>query len=109
MNASEGADDPLEALRTDIETTRSELTETVNELSDRLSPKKRVGIVTDSTKHVVGHAHDLTKDTAAKAQDVAKVGVTRGRRLTDGRELQLLGAVLVVVALFGWRLRRHRR
>ncbi len=114
MNASEGADDPVEALRTDIETTRAELAETVDELSDRLSPKKRVGAVTEgvteSTKQVVGQAHDLTKETATKAQDVAKVGVTRGRQLTDGRKRQVLGtAVLVVGLLLAWRLWNHRR
>lgn len=114
MNASEGADDPVEALRTDIEATRAELADTVNELSDRLSPKKRVGAVTEgvseSTKQVVGQAHDLTKETAAKAQGVAKVGVTRGRQLSDGRERQVLGAVVLVVALvLGWRLWKLRR
>jgi hypothetical protein len=114
MNASEGADDPVEALRTDIETTRAELTETVDELSDRLSPRKRVGAVTEgvteNTLQVVGQAHDFTKDTAAKAQDVAKGGVARGRQLSDGRERQILGAVVLVVGLFlGWRLWKHRR
>ena len=114
MIAREGADDQVEALRTDIETTRVELAETVNELSDRLSPKKRVGAVTqgvtEGTKQVVGQAQDLTKDTTAKAQDVAKVGITRGRQLTDGREQQFLAAVVLVVGLFlGWRLWKHRR
>lgn len=114
MNAIDDADDPVEALRTDIETTRAELAETVNELSDRLSPKKRVGAVTEGvtegTKQMVGQAQDLTKDTAAKAQDVAKVGVERTRQLTDGRERQLLGAAVLVVGLFlGWRLWKQRR
>jgi hypothetical protein len=110
----EEAEDPVEALKADIETTRADLAETVNELSDRLRPKKRVGAVaegvTESTKQVVGHAHDLTKDTAAKAQDVAKVGATRGRQLTDGRERQVLGAVVLIIGLFlGWRLWKQRR
>ena len=114
MNASESADDPVEALRTDIETTRAELAETVNELSDRLSPKNRVGAVTEdvteSTKQVVGQAHDLTKETAAKAQDVAKVGFTRGRQFSDGRDRQVLGAAMLAVALLlGWRLWKLRR
>ena len=113
MNASEGADDPVEALRTDIAATRSELAETVNELSVRLNPKKRVGAVTqgvtETTKQAVGQAQDVTKDTAAKVQDVAKVGITRGRQLIGNRERQLLGLVLVVGLLLGWRLWKQRR
>ena len=90
------------------------MAETVNELSDRLNPKKRVSTVTqgvtEGTKQVVGQAQDLTKDTAAKAQDVAKVGITRGRRLSDGKERQILGAAVLVVGLFmGWRLWKRRR
>ena len=113
MNASEGADDPVEALRTDIAATRSELAETVNELSVRLNPKKRVGAVTqgvtETTKQAVGQAQDVTKDTAAKVQDVAKVGITRGRQLIGNRERQLLGLVLVVGLFLGWRLWKQRR
>lgn len=114
MTALDGADEQVEALRTDIETTRVELAETVNELSDRLSPKKRVGAatkgVTEGTRQVVGQVHDLTEDTAAKAQDVAKGGVTPGRQLADGRERQVFGAVVLVVGLYlGWRLWKHRR
>jgi hypothetical protein len=114
MNASGGVEDPVEVLKTDIETTRAELADTANELSDRLSPKKQVAAVaqdvTESTKQAVGQAQDVTKDTAAKAQAVAKVGITRGRQLADGRGPQLIGAVALVVGLFlVWRLRRHNR
>ncbi len=108
------SEDPVEAVRSDIEVTRAELVETVNELSDRLSPKKRVGAVTQdvtaSTKQVVGHAQELTKDSATKAQDVAKVGITRSRQLADGRERRLIGAVALVAGLFFvWRLWKPRR
>ncbi len=114
MSASDGAHDPVDAVRTDIETTRADLAETVNELSNRLSPKKQVTAVTDgvaeSTKQVVGLAQDLTKDTALKAQDVAKVGITRSRQLTEGREPQLIGAVLLAAGLFVvWRVRKRGR
>lgn len=113
MNANEEPD-PVEAVSTDIEVTRAELVETVNELSDRLNPTKRVAVVaqsaTDSTKHVVDQAEDLTKDAAAKAQDVAKAGARRSRHLTDGRERQLVGAALLVVGLIlVWRLWRRRQ
>ncbi len=114
MNASQGADDPIEALRTDIETTRNELTATVNELSERLSPKKRIGAVTqgvtENTRQVVGHAQGLTKDTAARAQDAARVGIAQGRHIADGREQKLIGsAALVVGLLVIWRLWKHHR
>jgi Protein of unknown function (DUF3618) len=108
------SEDPVEVLRSDIETTRAELVETVNELSDRLSPKKRVGAVsqsvTENTKQVVGHAQQLTKDSATKAQGVAKVGITRSRRIAQGRVRQLVGAVVLVGSLFlAWRLWKARR
>ncbi len=114
MSAIDDDNDPVEALRIDTEVTRAELAETVSELSDRLSPKKQAAAVaqgvTESTKQVVGQAHDVTKDTATKAQDVAKVGITRGRQLTDGMEPQLIGAVAVVIGLLiVWRLWKHRR
>ena len=68
--------DSVDAVRSDIEATRTELVETVTELSDRLNPTKRVAAVTqsvsDSAKDAVEQAGEVTKDTAAKAQDVAK-------------------------------------
>ena len=114
MSVSEGFEDPVEALRSDIEETRAELVETVNELSDRVSPKKRVDAVTqgvtESTKQAIGQAQELTKGSATKAQDVARVGITRSRQLTDGREQQLIGAVVLVAGVFVvWRLWKHRR
>jgi MYXO-CTERM domain-containing protein len=46
----------------------------------------------------------------AKAEDVAKASVRRGRQLSDGREAQLIGAaVLVVGLLLLWRRRRRQR
>ncbi len=90
MSNSEDSDsvepDSVEAVRSDIEATRTELVETVTELSDRLNPTKRVAAVTqsvsDSAKDVVDQAGEVTKDTAAKAQDVAKSGLRRGRQLS---------------------------
>lgn len=104
----------IEAVRTDIEATRAELVETVNELSDRLNPAKRVAAVTqgasDTTKHVVEQAGDLTRDAAAKAQNVAKAGVDRGRQLNGDRQKQLVGSALLVVGLIVvWRLWRRRQ
>jgi hypothetical protein len=106
--------DSVEAVRSDIEATRTELDETVTELSDRLNPTKRVAAATQSVsqsaKDIVDQAGEVTKDTAAKAQDVAKSGLGRGRQLSDGRELQLIGsAVLVVGLVLAWRLWRRRR
>ncbi len=104
----------VDAVRSDIDATRTELVETVTELSDRLNPTKREAAVSqsgsDNAKDVVEHGGAVTKDTAAKAQDVAKSGVRRGRQLSDGRESQLIGAVVLLVGLvLVWRLwRRHR-
>jgi hypothetical protein len=112
MNASEG-DGAVVALRSDIETTRADLAETVNELSDRLNPTKRVSAathgVTETTKQVVSQAQDLTKGTTAKAQNVAEAGITRGRQLTQNRQRQILGLVLIGGLFVGWRLWKHRR
>jgi hypothetical protein len=113
MNAGEGADDQVEALRTDIETTSVELAETVNELSNRLDAKKRVGAVTEGvaegTKQVVGHAQELTKESATKAQDLAMVWISRSRQLADGRR-QLIGAAALIAGLFLMgHLLKHRR
>jgi Protein of unknown function (DUF3618) len=104
----------VEAVRIDIEATRADLAETVNELSDRLSPKKRFASVTqdaaDNTKQVVEQAQALTKDSATKAQNAAKVGVSRARMLTKGREPQILGAAILTFGLIlGWRLSRNRQ
>jgi hypothetical protein len=105
--------DSVEAVRSDIDATRTELVETVIELSDRLNPTKRVAAVTqnvgDSAKDVVEQAGDVTKDAAAKAQDVAKSGVRRGRQLSDGREPQLIGVAALMVGLVLVWLWRHRR
>jgi hypothetical protein len=104
----------VESVRSDIEATRGDLVETVTELSDRLNPTKRVAAVaqgvSESAKDVVDQAGEVTKDTAAKAHDVAKVGVRRGRQISDGREAQLIGvAVLVVGLVLLWRRRRGQR
>jgi hypothetical protein len=118
MSNSEDPDfiepDSAEAIKSDVEATRTELAETVAELSDRLNPTKRVAAVTeslsDSAKEVVEQAGAVTKDTAAKAQDVAKSGVRRGRQLSDGREPQLVGAAVLLVGLvLVWRLWSRRR
>lgn len=106
--------DSVDAVRSDIEATRTESVETVTELSDRLNPTKRVAAVTqsvsDSAKDAVEQAGEVTKDTAAKAQDVAKSRVRRGRELSDGREPQLIGAAVLLVGLvLVWRLWRRRR
>ena len=45
MSESEGPEDRVEALTSDIEATRADLTETVTELSNRLSPTKQAGAV----------------------------------------------------------------
>jgi cell division septum initiation protein DivIVA len=113
MSATEDPDS-IEAVRADIEETRADLVETVNELSDRLNPAKRVAAVTqgasDTTKHVVGQAGDLTKDAAAKAQNVAKASVNRSRQMSSDRQKQLLGSALLVVGLVVvWRLWRRRQ
>ena len=112
MNASDD-DGAVDALRSDIETTRVDLAETVNELSDRLNPTKRVSAttqgVTETTKQVVSQAQDLTKGTAAKAQNVAEAGMTRSRQLTQNRQRQILGLVLIGGLFVGWRLWKHRR
>jgi cell division septum initiation protein DivIVA len=113
MSATEDPDS-IEAVRTDIEATRAELVETVNELSDRLDPAKRVSAVTqgasDTTKHVVEQAGDLTKDAAAKAQDVAKASVNRSRQISGDRQKQLLGSALLAVGLIVvWRVWRRRQ
>lgn len=106
--------DSVEEIRSDIEATRTELVETVAELSDRMNPTKRVAAVTQSVsgsaKDVVEEAGEATKDTAAKAQDLAKSGVRRGRQLSNGREPQLVGAAVLLAGLVvGWRLwKRHR-
>ena len=114
MSETQGPENRVETLTSDIEVTRTDLTETVTELSNRLSPKKRAGAVaqgvSESTKQVAGQAQDLTKDTASKAQGVAKVGITRGRQLADGRNRKLMGSVALAVGLFVvWRLWKHHR
>jgi Protein of unknown function (DUF3618) len=114
VSESESPHDGVEAVTSDIEATRADLAETVNELSNRLSPKKRAGAVaqgvTESTKQVVGQAQELTRDTATKAQDLAKVRITRGRQLTEARDRKLIGSVVLAVGLFFvWRLWKHRR
>ena len=113
MSATEDPDS-IEAVRTDIEATRADLVETVNELSDRLNPAKRVAAVSqsasDTTEHVVEQAGDLTKDAAAKAQNVAKASVNRSRQMSGDRQKQLFGSALLVVGLVVvWRLWRRRQ
>ncbi len=106
--------DPVAAVRADIEATRTDLVETVSELSDRLSPKKRVSAVTqdvnETAKQAVGHAEQVTKDATAKAHHVALSNITRGRQLVKGREGQLAAVLVIMVgSLLAWRLRRHPR
>lgn len=106
--------DPVEAVRSDIEATRAEMAATVGELSDRLNPKKRIGAatqdVTDSAKQVAENAQGLTKDAATRAEKLAKTGVKRARRLTHGRERQMVGGtVLVTMLILVWRRRNRRR
>jgi Protein of unknown function (DUF3618) len=113
MSAREDPD-PVEAVRTDIEATRADLAETVNELSDRLNPKKRVGAatqgLTDSTGQVVQNAQGLTRTAGAKMDQAAKAGARHARRLANGRERQVVGGLVLVGGLIlGWRLWRHRR
>ena len=118
MSNSEDSDsvdlDSVEEVISDIEATRTELVETVTELSDRLNPTKRVAAVTqsvsDGAKDVVEQAGEVTKDTAAKAQNVAKSGARRSRQLSNGREPQLIGAAVLVVGLvLVWCLWKRRR
>jgi cobalamin biosynthesis Mg chelatase CobN len=113
MNTGEDLD-PIEAARADIEATRAELVDTATELSDRLSPAKRVATATqvasDTTKHVVEQAGDVTKDAAAKAQGAVKVSVSRSRQLSAGMERQILGTLVIVSGLLVvWRLWRRRQ
>lgn len=114
MSESDGPEDHVQALTSDIEATRADLTETVTELSNRLSPAKRAGVVvqgvSESTKQVVGQAQELTKDTATKAQEVTKVGFARGRRLVDAPDRKFIGSVVLAVGLFVvWRLWKSHR
>lgn len=114
MNESIGPADSVSALTSDIEATRADLTETVSELSDRLSPKKRAGAVaqgvSESTKEVVGQAQDLTKVAVSRTHRFTKVGVTRGRQLVGGRNQKVFGSVALAVGLFVvWRLWKQHR
>ena len=83
-------------MRTDIEETRADLVDTVNELSDRLNPANRVAAVkqgaSDTTKHAVEQAGDLTKDAAAKAQNVAKAGV-ESQSAIERRQAKAIGRI----------------
>ena len=114
MSETEEPADGVEMLTSDIEVTRADLTETLTELSNRLSPKKRAGAVaqgvSESTKQVVGQAQDLTKGTASKAQDVGKIGITRGRQLATGKGRKWVGSVVLAVGLFVvWRVWKSGR
>jgi hypothetical protein len=113
MNENETADS-VNAIRSDIEGTRVDLTETANELSDRSDPKKRLTAVTsdvtDSTKQVVVQAQEVSKDSAAKAQRVVKAGARRGQQVINGNEGRVIvAAVLLGVLIVGWHLLRGRR
>jgi hypothetical protein len=99
--------DPVEALKADIETTRAELQDTVDELSDRLNPKTQLrqaaASLTDTTKRAATDAGSAAKHGAGHVQAIARNQVGHGR----GRRAAVVAAALAVVGLVWWR--RGRR
>lgn len=106
--------DPIDALKADIEETRAELQGTVDELSDRLNPKKQLsdatGSITETARRTAAQAEAELKQGAEQAQAAAKRGVTQAQRAASGRERQIAAAmgVTLMVGFVLWR-RRHRK
>jgi hypothetical protein len=112
--AEESTDDPVGAVKADIEVTRAELQETVDELSDRLNPKTQVHHAADSlaetTKRTATEAASAARHLAAQANSIAQKQV--GRAPTAGarnRNAGLLAATLAVAGLVWWRRGRSLR
>ncbi len=69
------ADVQTQAIRLDIEQTRADLADTINELQERLNPQTIVEQAKDSALELIEHAKDTAKDTAEEAIDNAKQAV----------------------------------
>jgi hypothetical protein len=76
---SETSDDP-ELIAAEIETTRGEMTQTVDAIQDRLDPERITGQAVDAATEVTEQARDAAKDVAKYAIDEAKTAV---RELAD--------------------------
>jgi hypothetical protein len=105
--------DSIDAARAAIAATRTELAETVIELSDRLNPKVQAGRtahnVAENLKVGAQRTQALTKQAEAKAEGVAKIGLRRARALGRDHERELAAGALLLVALVLWMRRRRRR
>jgi chromosome segregation ATPase len=102
------AADPVELVKADIEATRAELQETVDELSDRLNPKKQLSHAAESlsetTKRAASEAGSTARHGVAQAHDAAKDGFGRARHAASDRRRQVgvLGVTMAVVGLAVW-------
>jgi hypothetical protein len=110
--AEKPTDDPVGAVKADIEATRSELQETVDELSDRLNPKTRAHhaaqSLAETTRRTATGTGSAAKHGAVRAKSIAQTEVDRARASgTTKRKAGLLAVTLVAVGLVWWR--RGRR
>jgi len=73
--SDDNTDDQTQAIRADIEQTRASLSDTINEIQERLNPQTIVEQAKDSALELIEHAKDSAKDTAEEAIDHAKQAV----------------------------------
>lgn len=105
-------------VETDIAAARHELQETVDELADRLDPRKRVEAVAgdarraadqvaETSRRVLGDLKDMSPDEAVAA---ARQGADRAAQwFRQGRRQQVAVAAAVGVVLLVLRRHRHSR
>jgi Protein of unknown function (DUF3618) len=107
----ERTDDPVRSVKADIEATRAELQETVNELSDRLNPKTQahhaVESLAETTKRTATEAGSAAKHGAGQAKSVAQRQIGRAQHAGRDRQFGALALAAAAAGLVWWR--RGRR
>lgn len=118
--------DAMGLVQADIEETRHELQQTVDELAERLNPKHRMDdardAVEDAAQRAVTHAGEVARQTVEEVKQLrtmspdeaaaaARGWVADARRwLDDDRHRKMvLEVAAVAVLLMARRRRRHRR
>jgi hypothetical protein len=105
------SNDPVAAVKADIEETRAELQETVDELSDRLNPKvqahRAAESLSETAKRAATETGSAAHQGAAQARTVAQRQLSRARGAGRARQLGLAVVVLAVIGVAWWR--RGRR
>ncbi|WP_127125920.1 DUF3618 domain-containing protein [Georgenia sp. SYP-B2076] len=96
-----------EEIEADLARTRLELTSTVNELSDKLDPRRQVDAAKDSAKAAAAAAGGRAKAAAAAAGGQAKA-FADDLGSGDRKALTVLGAVLAAGATLIAVARRSR-